>query len=72
MRPGSAFTDPKSGCSLVRSSICSPISGRSSFSIAATTSIEVQDARLEELLAAEGQQLLGQLCGARGGALDLL
>ena len=50
----------------------SPIRRRSIFSMSATTSFKFKHARLQHLLAAEGQQLAGQRGGAVARLRDLL
>ena len=70
--PGSALTRSSDGSRAVTSLMCSPIKRCRSDSARVTTLVEIEHLRLQDLLAAEGQQLLGQRRGAFAGPPHLL
>ena len=68
---GSISACDVSPASIMWTSICSPSVGRSRLA-ASITSVDVDLARLQRLLAGEREQALGQIGAARGGVVDHL
>ena len=69
---GSTSAGQASSASCGMISICSPSVGRSSLAASSDQRIDVDLARLQRLLAGEGEQMLGQLRAALGGIVDQL